>query len=184
VLVSFGLPGPLSFCGRARGARRSGTNLDRESVRVRLPSGLTRHLRGMQWLRKRRPKRQNARNQRRARRRSMRPRRYRWLRKTFSIWSQSLLSRGRCCSGCWRPSIFTFADEALWNSNERTAALRQKRPGAWLFAGLVLTYPTVYYFVFPHARYRHPFEPELLILIVFLLLETGKVEKSEVRSQK
>jgi 4-amino-4-deoxy-L-arabinose transferase-like glycosyltransferase len=50
-------------------------------------------------------------------------------------------------------------------------ALRQKRPGAWLFAGLVLTYPTVYYFVFPHARYRHPLEPELLILIVFLLSE-------------
>jgi len=53
-------------------------------------------------------------------------------------------------------------------------ALRQKRPGAWLFAGLILTYPTVYYFVFPHARYRHPIEPELLILIVFLLLEVGK----------
>jgi hypothetical protein len=27
----------------------------------------------------------------------------------------------------------------------------------------------VYYFVFPHARYRHPIEPELFILIVFLL---------------
>jgi hypothetical protein len=38
----------------------------------------------------------------------------------------------------------------------------------------VLTYPTVYYFVFPHARYRHPIEPELLILIVFLLSEATK----------
>jgi len=57
---------------------------------------------------------------------------------------------------------------ALWGLGR---ALRQKRSGAWLFAGLVLTYPTVYYFVFPHARYRHPMEPELLILIVFLLLE-------------
>ena len=35
----------------------------------------------------------------------------------------------------------------------------------------VLTYPTVYYFVFPHARYRHPIEPELIILAVFLLYE-------------
>jgi len=52
-------------------------------------------------------------------------------------------------------------------------AARQKRPGAWLFAGLVLTYPTVYYFVFPHARYRHPMEPELLILIVFLIFDVG-----------
>jgi 4-amino-4-deoxy-L-arabinose transferase-like glycosyltransferase len=57
---------------------------------------------------------------------------------------------------------------ALWGLGR---AVRQKRPGAWLFAGLVLTYPTVYYFVFPHARYRHPIEPELLILIVFLLSE-------------
>jgi 4-amino-4-deoxy-L-arabinose transferase-like glycosyltransferase len=57
---------------------------------------------------------------------------------------------------------------AIWGL---VRALRQGRPGAWLFAGLVLTYPTVYYFVFPHARYRHPMEPELLILIVFLLTE-------------
>ena len=57
---------------------------------------------------------------------------------------------------------------AIWGL---VRALRQKRPGAWLFAGLVLTYPTVYYFVYPHARYRHPMEPELLILIVFLLCE-------------
>jgi 4-amino-4-deoxy-L-arabinose transferase-like glycosyltransferase len=53
-------------------------------------------------------------------------------------------------------------------------ALRQKRRGAWLFAGLVLTYPTTYYFVFPHARYRHPIEPELLILAVFLLSEVRR----------
>jgi hypothetical protein len=38
----------------------------------------------------------------------------------------------------------------------------------------MLTYPTTYYFVFPHARYRHPIEPELVILVAFLLLETGK----------
>ncbi len=60
---------------------------------------------------------------------------------------------------------------ALWGLGR---ALRQKRPGVWLFAGLVLTYPTVYYFVFPHARYRHPIEPELLILIVFLLSEVNQ----------
>ena len=32
---------------------------------------------------------------------------------------------------------------AIWGLGR---ALRQKRPGAWLFAGLVATYPTVYYF--------------------------------------
>jgi 4-amino-4-deoxy-L-arabinose transferase-like glycosyltransferase len=60
-------------------------------------------------------------------------------------------------------------------------AIRQKRPAAWLFAGLVLTYPTVYYFVFPHARYRHPLEPEMLILIVFLLTEVRRRGASSQR---
>lgn len=50
-------------------------------------------------------------------------------------------------------------------------ALRKRQTGAWLFLWLVLTYPTIYYFVFPHPRYRHPIEPELLILIVYLLSE-------------
>ena len=58
-------------------------------------------------------------------------------------------------------------------------ALRQKVSGAWLFAGLILTYPTTYYFVFPHARYRHPIEPELVILAVFLGLQTGKRHRAQ-----
>ncbi len=65
---------------------------------------------------------------------------------------------------------------AIWGA---IRAVRQKRPGAWLFAGLLLTYPTTYYFVFPHARYRHPIEPEMTILIVFLIAEAiknGKIE--------
>jgi len=57
---------------------------------------------------------------------------------------------------------------AIWGA---ILAVRQRRPGAWLYAGLLILYPAVYYFVFPHARYRHPMEPELLILIVFLLSE-------------
>jgi len=69
----------------------------------------------------------------------------------------------------FRSSFFLASSVlAIWGL---VRALRQKRPGAWLFAGLVLTYPTVYYFVYPHARYRHPIEPELVILVVFLLRE-------------
>ncbi len=69
---------------------------------------------------------------------------------------------------------------ALWGL---ARAVRQKRPAAWLFAGLILLYPAIYYFVYPHARYRHPIEPELTILIVFLISEAGKArsQKSEVR---
>jgi 4-amino-4-deoxy-L-arabinose transferase-like glycosyltransferase len=50
-------------------------------------------------------------------------------------------------------------------------ALRKRRPRAWLFFWLVVTYPTIYYFVFPHPRYRHPIEPELGILIVYVISE-------------
>jgi 4-amino-4-deoxy-L-arabinose transferase-like glycosyltransferase len=81
----------------------------------------------------------------------------------------------------FRTSLFlTTSVLAFWGLGR---ALRQKRPGAWLFAGLVLTYPTVYYFVFPHARYRHPMEPELLILIVFLLSET-RIRRATLAQQK
>jgi 4-amino-4-deoxy-L-arabinose transferase-like glycosyltransferase len=51
-------------------------------------------------------------------------------------------------------------------------ALRKQQPGAWLFLWLILSYPAIYYFVFPHPRYRHPIEPELGILIVYVISET------------
>jgi len=63
---------------------------------------------------------------------------------------------------------------AIWGL---ARAIRKKAPGAWLFLWLVLSYPTTYYFVFPHARYRHPIEPELLTLIVFLISEAGTVQE-------
>jgi 4-amino-4-deoxy-L-arabinose transferase-like glycosyltransferase len=50
-------------------------------------------------------------------------------------------------------------------------ALRKRKSGAWLFFWLILTYPVVYYIVFPHPRYRHPIEPELGILIVYVVSE-------------
>jgi len=50
-------------------------------------------------------------------------------------------------------------------------ALRRRVPGAWLFFWLVLVYPAVYYVVFPHPRYRHPIEPELGVLIVYVVSE-------------
>jgi 4-amino-4-deoxy-L-arabinose transferase-like glycosyltransferase len=71
----------------------------------------------------------------------------------------------------FRSSLFLASSVlAIWGAGR---AVRQERPGAWLFAGLVLTYPLVYYFVFPHARYRHPIEPELFILAVFLISQVS-----------
>ena len=50
-------------------------------------------------------------------------------------------------------------------------ALRKRRPGAWLFFWLMLTYPLVYYVVFFLPRYRHPIEPELGILMLYAIQE-------------
>jgi hypothetical protein len=52
-------------------------------------------------------------------------------------------------------------------------ALRKQRPGAWLFFWLMLCYPAIYYFVYPHARYRHPIEPIIAILIAYVISEAG-----------
>ena len=57
---------------------------------------------------------------------------------------------------------------ALWGLMR---ALRKHRPGAWLFFWLAVTYPLIYYAVFVLPRYRHPIEPELLILMVYIISE-------------
>jgi hypothetical protein len=61
-------------------------------------------------------------------------------------------------------------------------ALRKKRPGAWLFLWLVVSYPAIYYFVFPHPRYRHPIEPELGILIVYVISEAEGIRRRKPES--
>jgi hypothetical protein len=53
-------------------------------------------------------------------------------------------------------------------------ALRLRKPGAWLLFWLFLLYPAVYYFVYCIPRYRHPIEPEMAILAVFVVTEAGK----------
>ena len=57
-------------------------------------------------------------------------------------------------------------------------ALRLGKPGAWLIFWLMLLYPAVYYFVYPGARYRHPIEPQMTILCVFLITEAGQKSTS------
>jgi 4-amino-4-deoxy-L-arabinose transferase-like glycosyltransferase len=50
-------------------------------------------------------------------------------------------------------------------------ALRNHGPGAWLFWWLMVVYPLAYYAVFFLPRYRHPIEPELGILILYIISE-------------
>ena len=94
------------------------------------------------------------------------------LKRFFYYWNGAPRPTNSLSPVDFRSSLFLASSVlAIWGAGR---AVRQKRPGAWLFAGLILTYPMVYYFVFPHARYRHPIEPELFILMVFLLSETGR----------
>jgi len=53
-------------------------------------------------------------------------------------------------------------------------ALRLRKPGAGLLLWMILLYPAIYYVVFPAPRYRHPIEPEMAILCVFVLTEAGR----------
>lgn len=52
-------------------------------------------------------------------------------------------------------------------------ALRQRRRGAWLLFWVILLYPAIYYIVYPGQRYRHPIEPFMTILGVYILTEAG-----------
>ncbi len=47
-------------------------------------------------------------------------------------------------------------------------ALRRKLRGAMLFFWMFLSIPMIYYFTFTHPRYRHPIEPEMLMVSVYL----------------
>ncbi|HET9406417.1 MAG TPA: glycosyltransferase family 39 protein [Candidatus Sulfotelmatobacter sp.] len=53
-------------------------------------------------------------------------------------------------------------------------ALRMRRAGGWLLFWLIFLYPAIYYVVFPGQRYRHPIEPVITILSVYLITEAGR----------
>jgi 4-amino-4-deoxy-L-arabinose transferase-like glycosyltransferase len=89
------------------------------------------------------------------------------LKKFLYYWAGIPKTDAGIAIGILRHSVFLASSVlAIWGL---ILAIRQRKAGAWLFGLLVLSYPTVYYFVYAHARYRHPIEPELLILLVFLV---------------
>ncbi len=62
-------------------------------------------------------------------------------------------------------------------------ALRRRRPGAWLFFWLIVCYPAIYYFVYPHSRYRHPIEPAMAILVAYVISEAGTKPASSLSNK-
>ncbi|MGA8430307.1 MAG: glycosyltransferase family 39 protein [Candidatus Sulfotelmatobacter sp.] len=59
-------------------------------------------------------------------------------------------------------------------------ALRRRCPGVWLLFWMILLYPAIYYVVFPNQRYRHPIEPVMTILGVYLLTEAGRKSQAVI----
>ncbi|MGA3080310.1 MAG: glycosyltransferase family 39 protein [Terracidiphilus sp.] len=53
-------------------------------------------------------------------------------------------------------------------------ALKRRVPGAGLFAAAFLLLPAVYYITTAHARFRHPLEPLITLLAVFLIQQAGQ----------
>jgi 4-amino-4-deoxy-L-arabinose transferase-like glycosyltransferase len=51
----------------------------------------------------------------------------------------------------------------------------RKNPYRWLLAPFLLVYPLPYYLVNPFPRYKHPIEPVMMLLIVYVLSESRGV---------
>jgi 4-amino-4-deoxy-L-arabinose transferase-like glycosyltransferase len=65
-------------------------------------------------------------------------------------------------------AVFAFA--GLW------LTVRNRVRGGFLLACFLLVYPLPYYMVNPFPRYKHPIEPAMLLLIVYLFWEARKVQ--------
>lgn len=89
--------------------------------------------------------------------------------KRFAIfWDGESLLYWRPHDG-WRP--WMFWPLSLLAACGVLLAFDRRIPEAWLFATVLLFYPTAYYISAPQVRYRHALEPLLLMLSVFLMSE-------------
>ncbi len=95
----------------------------------------------------------------------------------FTIPEQGRIAR-RFGIGSRHALYFALALLAFWGL---WLAFRRRHSAAWLFAGLFLFYPLVYYITHCHPRYQHPITPEMFLLAVFLLHSSWKEEPRFLR---
>jgi hypothetical protein len=94
------------------------------------------------------------------------------LRRLFYFWAGPPRASGTPGLSRGRYPIFVLSTVLAFCG--LALAVRQKKPGTFLYAALVLVYPAVYYITFPHPRYRHPIEPEMMILGVYFIFFAAK----------
>jgi hypothetical protein len=59
-------------------------------------------------------------------------------------------------------------------------AIRRRVPGSWLFASAFLLIPSIYYLVTVQARFRHPLEPLIAVLGVYLFRSADRGARRDV----
>jgi GT2 family glycosyltransferase len=76
-------------------------------------------------------------------------------------------------------SLFLATSLLAWGG--LLLAWKRRKCGVFLFASLLIFFPLVYYVCFPEPRYRHPIDPMLVILGVYLVSEarSGKERSDE-----
>jgi len=83
----------------------------------------------------------------------------------------------------WTKNVLFFASSLLPFFG-LLLALKRRVHGVFLFASLMIVYPLVYYVSFPSARYRHPIEPQMLILGVYLVTQTRPRSRNVIGSDE
>jgi 4-amino-4-deoxy-L-arabinose transferase-like glycosyltransferase len=89
------------------------------------------------------------------------------------IFDSSSIPRSNVIEGLQQARTSLFLATSLLAFGGLTMAIRNRVCGVFLFASLLIFYPLVYYVSFPQPRYRHPIDPMLTMLAVYLFTLTG-----------
>ena len=89
------------------------------------------------------------------------------------VFDSSGIPRGNVIEGLQQARTSLFLATSLLAFGGLVVAFRNPVHGIFLFASLLIFYPLVYYVSFPLPRYRHPIDPELVILGVYLFSQVS-----------
>jgi len=100
------------------------------------------------------------------------------LKRVYYFWAGVPHPQGHFVTEFGRSLNFAFA--SLAGLLGLALALKRRTSGAILFALAFLTIPAVYYFITVHARFRHPLEPLIAILGVYLFQSATRKKRSKM----